>query len=42
MAGPDDVAFNGERRAIESAEEGVMHRRGLPRLGVWAQECMHI
>lgn len=34
MAGPDDVAFNGEKRAIESVEEGVTHHRGLQRLGV--------
>lgn len=41
MAGPDDVAFNGEKRVIESTEEGVMHR-SLPRLIVWGQGYMHI
>lgn len=33
MAGPDDVAFNGEKRVIGSAEDGVLHR-SLPRLMV--------
>lgn len=41
MAGPNDVAFSGEKRTIESAEEGVLHRRGLPWLGVWGQANMH-
>lgn len=42
MARPDDVAFNGEKMANESAEDGFMHRWGMPRLGIWGQGCMHI